>query len=92
MFNLLSPALNAILPKLYLNRHTARSIIHGPEEYGEINIPYAYFLQSNGQLKLFIGPLRAKDKTCNLILISMSNLQLIVGHHSFSYPLSMANE
>ena len=77
--HLQSPALNVFLNKIHLNRNTARSIIHGPKEYGGLGIPHAYFLQSNGQLKLFIGHLRAQDKTAQLILISMSNLQLITG-------------
>jgi hypothetical protein len=74
-----APALTAFLPELHLDRHTARSIIHGPTEYGGINIPHAYFLQSLGQLNLLIGHIRAKDKTSHLIRISMSYLQLIVG-------------
>jgi hypothetical protein len=64
-------ALIAFLTKANMNRHTARSIIHGPEEYGGLNIPHAYFLQSNGQLGLLVGHLRARDKTGTLILISM---------------------
>ncbi len=75
----MSPALMAVLPKLHLNHHTARSILYGPELYGGLNLPDAYFLQSIGQLQFFIGHLRIKDKTGTLILISMSHLQLLVG-------------
>lgn len=64
-----APALHAFSPKLHLNWHTARSIIYGPTEYGGIHIPHACFLKSLGQLKLFIGHLRAKDKTSHLIRI-----------------------
>jgi hypothetical protein len=64
-----APALNAFSPKLHLNWHTARSIIYGPTEYGGIHIPHAGFLHSLGQLKLFIGHLRAKDKASHLIRI-----------------------
>lgn len=74
-----SPALRAVLSKLHLNQHTTCSIVHGPEKIGGLNIPTIYFLQCNGQLQLLIGHLRAKDKTANLILISMSKLQLMVG-------------
>ncbi len=34
-----APALTAFLPKIHLNQHTARSIIHGPTEFGGLNIP-----------------------------------------------------
>jgi hypothetical protein len=76
-----APALNAFLPKVHLNQHTARSIIHGPSEYGGLTIPHAYYLQSSGQLNLLISHLRAKDKTSYLIVISMSSLQLLTGSH-----------
>ncbi len=60
---IMSPALMAALPKLHLNRHTARSILYGPELYGGLNLPNAYLLQSKGQILLLLGHLRAQDKT-----------------------------
>jgi hypothetical protein len=83
-----SPALNATLPKLHMNQHTARSIIHGPLELGGINLPHVYTYQSIGQLELLLGHLRAKDKTGDLIQISISNLQLIVGSTTSFFKLS----
>jgi hypothetical protein len=74
-----SPALLALLPKLHLNRNTARSIIHGPRIYGGMDLPHIYTSQGLGQLKFLLGHLRAQDKTCKLILISHGYLQLIVG-------------
>jgi hypothetical protein len=64
---------------MHLDQHTARSILHGLEKYGGLKIPNAYLLQCKGQLQLFLGHLRVRDKTSNLILISMSRLQLLVG-------------
>jgi hypothetical protein len=52
-----SPALNALLLKLHLNRHTARSIIHGPDLYGGINLPHLYTTQGLSQLKFLMGHL-----------------------------------
>ncbi len=73
----MSHALMAVLPKLHLNRHTARSIVYGPEIYGGLNLPNAYVLQSIGQLNLFLGHLWAHDKTGKLIITSMGQLQLL---------------
>jgi hypothetical protein len=74
-----APALQALLPKLHLNRNTARSIIHGPILYGGMNLPSLFTLQGLAQLKFLIGHLRAQDKTCKLILIAHGTLQLVVG-------------
>jgi hypothetical protein len=74
-----SPAVNAVLPKLHLNQHTARSIIFGPSEYGGLNLPNLYCSQGIGQLHLFIGHLGEQDKSGRLILLSMSYVQLIIG-------------
>jgi hypothetical protein len=76
---ILSPALNAVLPKLHMNQHKARSIIYGPEKYGGLYLPNVYTLQCVGQLSLFVGHLHSQDKTATLILISMNTLQLLVG-------------
>jgi hypothetical protein len=74
-----SPAINAVLPKLHLNQHTARSIIFGPLEYGGLDLPNLYCIQGISQLRLFIGHLGLQDKTGKLMLISMSYVQLIIG-------------
>jgi hypothetical protein len=52
-----SPAINALLPKLHLNRKTARSIIHGPTLYGGMNLPHLFTSQGFHQLKFFLGHL-----------------------------------
>jgi hypothetical protein len=73
-----SPATCAGLPKLHVNRNTARSIVFGPLQYGGIALPHLYTIQRY-QLNLFIGHLRKDDKTGQLIKISMSYIQLLVG-------------
>jgi hypothetical protein len=70
-----SPAIMAILPKLHLNHHTARSIVHGPLHYGGLGLPHSYSSQGLGPLKFLLGYLRAQDKTCKLILICHGYLQ-----------------
>jgi hypothetical protein len=73
-----SPTLMAALPKLHFNRHTERSIIHGPLLHGGLNLPHLYTIQGISQLKFLIGHLRAQDKTFKLIIISHGYLQLLV--------------
>ncbi len=54
-------------------------IIFGPLDNGGINLPHIYTFQCLGQLQVFLGHLRENDKIGTLILISISNLQLITG-------------
>jgi len=74
-----SPTLMALLPKLHFNRHIARSIVFGSYRYGGINLKSLYSVQSVGQLTLFVGHIRASDKSNKLLRISLSSLQLAVG-------------
>jgi hypothetical protein len=74
-----SPTLMAFLLKIHLNRHTARSIVFGSYRFGGLNIKSLYSIQSLGQITLFVGHLRAYDKTLKLIRISLSYLQLAAG-------------
>ncbi len=53
--------------------------IFGPRSYGGLELPNVYTSQCIGQLSLFLGHLRAQDKTGSLIHISMSYLQLTIG-------------
>jgi len=74
-----SPALCALLPRLYLNQNMACSIIHGPILYRGMNLPHCFTSQGVHQLKFLTGHLWAQDKTCRLILISHGFLQLLLG-------------
>jgi len=47
------PALEALLPKLHLNRHTPRAVLFGGPRYGGIDLPELYTDQGFGQLKFF---------------------------------------
>jgi hypothetical protein len=64
----------ALLPKLHVNRHTARSIVFGGEKYGGLALPNLYITQGVDKLKLFLGHLRIQDRT-----IDMSYIQLLTG-------------
>jgi len=89
--NLQSPTIMALLPKIQLNRHIARSIVFGSLTYGGLAIKSLYSIQSLGQLTLFVGHGRALDKTSKLLHISLSYLQLAVGSsvEVFSLPPKM---
>jgi hypothetical protein len=78
-YSIQAPTLMAVLPKLHLNRHIAWSIVFGPVRYGGLAIKTLYSIQSIGQLTLFTGHLQERDKTSNLLNISISQMQLIVG-------------
>ncbi|MFN9979842.1 MAG: hypothetical protein ACK53Y_08010, partial [bacterium] len=82
MDKLQSTTLKAVLPKLNLNRNTARSIIHGPEEYGGLSLPHITHLQGIERLYLFLGHLRLQDRTAQLLQSDMSFLQLLTGSGS----------
>ncbi len=83
-----SPTLMALLPKLHLNRHIARSIVFGSIRYGGLGLKSLYSVQSLGQLTLFVGHLRARDKSSKLLRISLSHLQLAVGSTTSVFDLS----
>ena len=68
-----------LLPKLHINRHTARSIVFGGELYGGLALPNPFITQGIDKLRLFLGHLRIQDRTGQLIHIDMSYLQLLAG-------------
>ncbi len=74
-----SPAINAALPKLHINRKTSRAIIFGPQDLGGLGLPHLYPHYGVKKLNLFLGHLRLGDKTVKLIMIGLSHLQLILG-------------
>jgi hypothetical protein len=78
-YSIQAPTLAALLPKLHLNRNIARSIVFGPIKYGGLAIKTLYSIQNIGQLTLFVGHSREKDKTSTLLNISISHMQLSVG-------------
>jgi hypothetical protein len=86
-----SPALQATLSKLHLNRNTSRAIIFGPPKYGGLNLPDLYTSQGISQLTLLLGHLRIGDATGSLMLIDLSHLQLQVGSSTLFLNLPYHN-
>lgn len=86
-----APALLALLPRMHLNRTTARSIVHGTTTYGGLGLQHLYLEQGLGQLKLFLGHLRARDKTSELLRISLGYLQQEIGLPTLAFNLRYPN-
>jgi hypothetical protein len=80
---LTSTIFSALLPRLHINRHTARSIIFGPEKYGSLALPIFFITQGVDKLHLFLGHLRLQDRMGHLIHIDLTYLQLLSGYGSF---------
>jgi hypothetical protein len=81
------PAVCTVLPKLHINRNTARSIVFGPLELGGFTLPNVFTAQCISQIRLLIGHLQWGDKTSVLLRISMSYLQLIIGSDKSFFQL-----
>jgi hypothetical protein len=80
---LTSVSLAVFLPKVHVNRNTARSIVHGPFSLGGLAIPNLYTLQGIDKLNMFLGHLRLQDETGQLIAIDLGYIQLITGATKF---------
>ena len=84
----MSIVLQALLPKLHINRNTSRAIIHGPDCLGGMGIINLYTHQGIQKLTLFLGHTRIQDKTGKLLIIGLSYLQLLSGSGIFVLNLS----
>lgn len=82
--------LKAVLPKLHINHHTARSIVHGPIELGGLALPHIYTMQGVDKLNLLLGHLRLQDRTGQLIHADLSYLQLLSGSGTMVLNLNQA--
>jgi len=80
---LMSLILKAALPKMHINRNTARSIVHGPVILGGMALPHIQTVQGIDKLHLFLGHLRLNDDTGKLIQIDLTYIQLITGSAAF---------
>jgi hypothetical protein len=79
---LMTPLLKAALPKLHINRNTARSIVHGPVTLGGMALPHLATVQGIDKLHLLLGHTRLEDDTGKLLQIDISYVQLLSGSSS----------
>jgi len=76
---IMKPALNAALPKMGLNRHFPRAVLHGPKSLQGLEIPHLFTLQSIEHLKQLINHQLHPDITTQLLEGTIESLYLQVG-------------
>jgi hypothetical protein len=73
------PVVNAILPKMGINRNTARSVAFGTRKYGGLGLYHLAAVQGFGHLQYLIGRLRTQDTTGDLYQMFLEYTQLECG-------------
>ena len=76
---IMGPALAALLPKMNLPSTLARELVHGPIRFGGLEITNIYTAACTNRIKMFIGHLRKKDTTGDILQISLGCCQQEVG-------------
>jgi len=99
---LMAPVLQAILPKMHINRNTSRAIIHGPEELGGLALPHLHTIQGIEDKVVCRSPaVKGQDSKTNLhrlnlhsdhyrhwrILLKQRLYTLLVGRERMAYLL-----
>jgi hypothetical protein len=74
-----APILEAILPKLHLNRHTPRAVLFAGPCYGGLGIPEKYTDLGYGHLQYLVGHIKIGDDFGQLLLCLITHTQLQVG-------------
>eukprot|EP00957_Ditylum_brightwellii_P154746 11778046-Ditylum_brightwellii.AAC.1 len=77
--NLMSPFPNAILPKLGLNRHMHRAIIHGACLYGGLQMAHFVVEQGYLNIKFLLGHLRENSLVGQHLMILLSQANTVSG-------------
>eukprot|EP00957_Ditylum_brightwellii_P119330 9103394-Ditylum_brightwellii.AAC.1 len=71
--------LNAILPKLGLNCHFPRVVLHGAKKYGGFQMAHFYIEQGYLNIKHLLGHLQEESLTRQHFMVLLSQAQLISG-------------
>jgi hypothetical protein len=86
-----APVMEAILPKLHLNRHSPRAVLFAGPRYGGIGLAENYVDFGYGHLQYLIGHLKMGDEVGHMLLSLITHTQLQVGSctpfFQLSYPL-----
>jgi len=77
--NLLIPAMTPLLRKLGIVSTVNREIVHGPYEYGGLQIPNLFTIQGIHKIKMFLGHMRKEDTTGSIVKIALGILQQEIG-------------
>jgi hypothetical protein len=73
------PPVNAIIPKMGINRNTKREVVFGTTNYGGLGLTHLVTVQGYGQLQYLLGNLRSDDTSGTLYWILMEFKQLECG-------------
>jgi hypothetical protein len=73
------PVVNAILPKMGINRNTARTAVFGTSKYGGLCMDRMAAVQGFAQLQYLIGSLCTQDTTGDLYQMLLEYTQLECG-------------
>jgi hypothetical protein len=73
------PVVNAILPKMGINRNTARSVGVGTSKYGRLDLDHLVAVQGFGKLQYLLGSLRTHDTTGDIYQMLLEYTQLECG-------------
>jgi hypothetical protein len=73
------PLVNAILPKMGINRNSKRDVVFGTTKYGRLGLTHLAAVQGYGQLQYLLGHLRIDDTSGTLYRILMEFTQLECG-------------
>jgi hypothetical protein len=73
------PVVNAILPKMGINRNAARNVAFRTSKYGGLVLDHLTVVQGFAQLQYLIGSLRTQDTTRDLYQMLLEYTQLECG-------------
>jgi hypothetical protein len=73
------PVVNAILPKMGVNRHTANTVVFGTRKYGGLGLDHLATVQGFVQLQYLIRSSRTQDTTGDMYQMLLEYTQLEYG-------------
>jgi hypothetical protein len=74
-----APILEALLPKMHLNRHTPRAVLFAGPRYGGFQLAEYYTDFGYGHLHYLVGHLKLGDEVGQMLLSLITHTQLQVG-------------
>ena len=78
-YNVMVPVITPYLHKMGMNSKTSRTIVHGPSQYGGLQIPNLYTSSGIQKIQLFLGHTRKQDVTGTIMNIALGTLQQEIG-------------
>jgi hypothetical protein len=73
------PVINAILPKMGINRKATRAVVFGTAQYGGLVMDHLATLQGHSRLQYLLGHIRCRDHTGQLMRMLIEYTQLECG-------------